>query len=105
MRRHPRCMKLEEPIPCHQAERAISRTLDGRLPRAHRRRIQAHLDVCPDCVAFERLQRANRAVLRSFASAPVPETLRVSGQSSLAVWISERLAAGPGPIVSDRWES
>ena len=70
--------RLEGSLTCHQAERAISRRLDARLPREERRRLRAHLRCCPDCVRFELLHRESRAALRSFRGVPVPERLRVS---------------------------
>jgi RNA polymerase sigma-70 factor, ECF subfamily len=68
--------QLEGSLTCHQAERAVSRELDGRLPRAERKLLRAHLRSCPHCVDYERMHRGNRAALRSFKAAPVPDGLR-----------------------------
>jgi DNA-directed RNA polymerase specialized sigma24 family protein len=70
--------QLEGSLTCHQAERAISRNLDGMLPRRERKLLRGHLRYCPDCVAFERMQRGSRAALLSFAAAPLPDSLRCS---------------------------
>jgi RNA polymerase sigma-70 factor (ECF subfamily) len=70
--------QLEKSLTCHHAERAISLRLDGMLPRRERKLLRGHLRYCPDCVAFERMQHQSRAALRSFATAPVPESLRFS---------------------------
>lgn len=73
--------QLEGSLTCHQAERAISRRLDGRLPRRERKRLRGHLRSCPDCVRFEQLQRGSRAALRTFHAAPLPDGLRASPHS------------------------
>jgi DNA-directed RNA polymerase specialized sigma24 family protein len=86
----------ERSLTCRQAERAISLDLDGRLPRAERKVLRAHFDVCPRCVQFDRMYRGSRAALRSFATAPLPEKLRAAG-------IHFKVAAGP--LGSDAWES
>jgi DNA-directed RNA polymerase specialized sigma24 family protein len=60
---------------CEQAERAISRRLDGLLGRAERRRLRSHLRLCDDCSRFARGQRAQRAALRALANVPLPLSL------------------------------
>lgn len=69
--------QLEGSLTCHQAERAVSRELDGHLPRSERKLLRAHLRTCPDCVDYERMHRGTRAALRSFETASVPASLRV----------------------------
>jgi DNA-directed RNA polymerase specialized sigma24 family protein len=78
---HPRPVDPRAQAPvgallCEQAERSISRQLDGRLPPAERRFLRAHLDACDDCEQFDRNLRAQRAALRALASMPVPERLQ-----------------------------
>ena len=63
---------LEETLTCHRAERAISLRLDGLLDRKERRRLRAHLRLCPECERFAELQEQHRAALRSYRRAPVP---------------------------------
>ncbi|MFL5970861.1 MAG: anti-sigma factor [Gaiellaceae bacterium] len=70
---------------CHQAERLVSRDLDGQLSRSERNLLRAHLRFCADCVRFERLQIHSRAALRSFELARVPDSLRAD---SLGRWES-----------------
>jgi DNA-directed RNA polymerase specialized sigma24 family protein len=65
----------EGSLTCHEAERAVSRELDGQLPRSERRLLRAHLRSCLGCARFERLHRESRAALRSFETAPVPDGL------------------------------
>lgn len=67
--------ELEGDLTCHQAERAISRRLDGLLGRAERRQLRGHLRGCSDCSRFANGQRAQRAVLRALANVPLPESL------------------------------
>src|SRR6266849_10297263 len=52
--------QLEGSLTCGEAEFAISRQLDGRLPRGERGQLRAHLRECADCAAFARRQRAQR---------------------------------------------
>jgi RNA polymerase sigma factor (sigma-70 family) len=67
--------QLEEGITCHEAELAISRQLDGRLSRAEKGALRAHLRECSDCSGFARSQRAQRGALRSLGAIPLPGSL------------------------------
>jgi RNA polymerase sigma-70 factor (ECF subfamily) len=67
--------QLEGSLTCGEAEFAISRQLDGRLPRAERGQLRAHLRECPECSAFARRQRAQRGALKSLALVPLPGSL------------------------------
>ena len=67
--------QLEGALTCHEAERAISRQLDGRLPRSQRGALRAHIRACGDCSSFARSQRAQRAALRRLARVPLPSSL------------------------------
>jgi len=67
--------QLEGSITCGQAEFAISRQLDGRLPRRDRGQLRAHLRECPECASFARRQRAQRGALKTLALVPVPGSL------------------------------
>jgi RNA polymerase sigma factor (sigma-70 family) len=67
--------RLEGALTCHQAERAISRHLDGLLGRGERRALRAHTRECEDCAAFDRAQRAQRAALRALANVALPSSL------------------------------
>jgi RNA polymerase sigma-70 factor (ECF subfamily) len=67
--------QLEGSLTCGEAEFAISRQLDGRLPRQDRGQLRAHLRECPECAAFARRQRAQRGALKSLALVPVPGSL------------------------------
>jgi RNA polymerase sigma-70 factor, ECF subfamily len=56
--------QLEGVLTCADAELALSKQLDGTLPRAERSQLRAHLRECPDCATLARRQRAQRAALR-----------------------------------------
>ena len=67
--------QLEGSLTCGEAEHAISRQLDGRLPRAERGQLRGHLRECAECATFARRQRAQRSALKSLALIPVPSSL------------------------------
>jgi RNA polymerase sigma factor (sigma-70 family) len=67
--------ELEGALTCHEAERAVSRKLDGRLARGERRPLRTHLRKCGDCAHFARSQRAQRSALRSLANVSLPSSL------------------------------
>ena len=67
--------ELTGTITCHEAERAISRHLDGQLRRSERAGLRKHIRECPDCDAFARQQEAQRTALRQFAAVPLPSSL------------------------------
>jgi len=67
--------ELEHHLTCTQAQQAISQAADGRLRRKERRRLREHLDECPDCARFARLQQKHRSALRGLALVPVPLSL------------------------------
>ena len=67
--------QLEGSLTCGDAEFAISRQLDGRLPRGERGQLRAHLRECSECAGFARRQRAQRGALKTLALAPVPSSL------------------------------
>jgi RNA polymerase sigma-70 factor (ECF subfamily) len=67
--------QLEGGLTCREAEFAISRQLDRRLPRKEKGILRAHLRECEDCARFARSQRAQRSAIRSLALIPVPGSL------------------------------
>jgi RNA polymerase sigma-70 factor (ECF subfamily) len=67
--------QLEGALTCGEAEFAISRQLDGRLPRGERGQLRAHLRECSECAGFARRQRAQRGALKTLALVPVPSSL------------------------------
>jgi anti-sigma factor RsiW len=58
--------------PCPELELALSRQADGRLGRADRRAVRAHLPTCGSCSTFADDLRAQRAALEQLARIPVP---------------------------------
>jgi RNA polymerase sigma-70 factor (ECF subfamily) len=67
--------QLEGALTCGEAEFAISRQLDGRLPRQERGQLRAHLRECSECATFARRQRAQRGAIKTLALVPVPSSL------------------------------
>jgi RNA polymerase sigma factor (sigma-70 family) len=67
--------QLDGSLTCGEAEFAISRQLDGRLPRQERAQLRAHLRECQECGTFARRQRAQRGAIKSLALVPVPGSL------------------------------
>jgi len=67
--------ELEHQLSCTEAQLAISKATDGRLGRKEKRRLRTHLDECPDCAHFARLQSRNRSALRGLLLIPVPFSL------------------------------
>jgi hypothetical protein len=68
--------QLEGALSCREAERAISRQLDGRLARAERKPLRQHLRECAECARFGRSQRARRSAWKALASVPLPVSLQ-----------------------------
>jgi RNA polymerase sigma factor (sigma-70 family) len=66
--------QLEGDLTCGEAEAALSRRLDGMLPRSEAGGLRAHLRACGECATLERSMRARRAALRGLAF-PLPPTL------------------------------
>jgi RNA polymerase sigma-70 factor (ECF subfamily) len=97
--------QLEEGITCHEAERAISRQLDGRLSRKEKGALRAHLRECEECARFARSQRAQRGALKSLGAIPLPQSL-VSffgggGGAAVGSGLAVKAAAiGAGAIVA-----
>jgi len=69
--------QLEGALSCREAERAISRQLDGRLARAERKPLRQHLRECAECARFGRSQRARRSAWKALASVPLPASLQL----------------------------
>src|SRR5256885_3210291 len=101
--------QLEEGITCHDAELAISRQLDGRLPRKDRGALRAHLRECEECAHFARSQRAHRGAIKSLAAIPLPQSLvslfgggAGGGAAALGAGVAIKAAAGAaaGPLAT-----
>src|SRR5215510_4957972 len=67
--------QLEGALTCVEAEVAISRQLDDRLPRQERGPLRAHLRECRDCSSLARRERARRAAVRGLGVLPLPPSL------------------------------
>jgi RNA polymerase sigma factor (sigma-70 family) len=80
--------QLEGELTCAEAEDALLRRLDGRLPRRVARRLKAHLGECAVCARFGEVQRRQRALLKGLSVMPIP--------ASLFLFRGEQAAAGAG---------
>jgi RNA polymerase sigma-70 factor (ECF subfamily) len=79
--------QLEGRLTCREAEVAISKQLDGRLARADRGPLRAHLRECGECAGLARKLRAQRAAIRSLGLVPVPSSLAsLFGGAGAAAW-------------------
>jgi hypothetical protein len=67
--------ELDGSLRCREAELAVSRQLDGRLPRVEQRVLEDHLRSCGDCESFAQGQRSLRTALKELAAVPVPPSL------------------------------
>ncbi len=78
--------QLEGALSCTEAERVISRQLDGMLARGEQAGLRAHLRSCAECASLARRFRAQRAAIRGIALVPLPPSLSSfsAGGSGLA---------------------
>ena len=85
--------QLEGDLTCSEAEHALSRRLDGELPRAEAAALRAHTRACADCATLERRMRARRAALRGLAF-PLPSSLGSFGGGATTAASGGLLAKG-----------
>ena len=69
--------ELEHQLTCTEAQLAVSKSVDDRLGRKERRRLRDHLNECPDCAHFARLQQRNRTAFRGLMLIPIPLSLSI----------------------------
>lgn len=67
--------QLEGQLSCAEAQLAVSRQMDGALPRDAKGPLRAHLRECRECARFARAQRAQRAAFKGLAGVPLPSSL------------------------------
>jgi RNA polymerase sigma factor (sigma-70 family) len=67
--------QLEGSLTCAEAEQAISRQLDGSLPRTERGALRAHLRQCEECAHLARSLRAQSGAIKSLAAISLPAGL------------------------------
>ena len=68
---------LEGAFTCAEAEDALLRRMDARLPRPDARRLKEHLRECQACVRFSTVQRRQRSLLKGLSILPIPASLYV----------------------------
>jgi RNA polymerase sigma factor (sigma-70 family) len=92
--------QLEDALSCTEAEQALSRRLDGRLPRREARRLKVHLHECALCVRFAAIQKRQRSLLKGLSIMPVPASLFLfRGEPAAAALGGSGLAAGGSAAV------
>jgi RNA polymerase sigma factor (sigma-70 family) len=92
--------QLEDALTCTEAEQALSRRLDGRLPRREARRLKVHLHECALCVRFAAVQKRQRSLLKGLSIMPVPASLFLfRGEPAAAALGGSSLAAGGSAAV------
>jgi RNA polymerase sigma-70 factor (ECF subfamily) len=94
--------QLEASLTCGEAERAISRELDGRLSRGEKGALRAHLRACRECERFARSHRAQRRAIRSLAAVPIPSSLTslFGGGGGSAVAVGGGVATKAAAVVA-----
>jgi len=86
--------QLEGTLTCAEAERFLSKQVDGELDRKERGDLRAHLRACEECSALARKQRASRGALKAMLGAiPLPGSLLGFGSGGGAVAIAAKAAA------------
>src|SRR5439155_25622463 len=88
--------QLESELTCNEAELALSKQVDGRLSRAERSALRAHLRACSECATFARKQRAQRSAWKALAAVPLPSSLGSlfgGGGSAVATGLAAKAAA------------
>lgn len=85
--------QLEGTLTCAEAERFLSKQLDGELDRRERGGLRAHLRACEECSALARKQRASRGALKMLLGGiPLPGSLLGLG-SGATVGVAAKAAA------------
>jgi RNA polymerase sigma-70 factor (ECF subfamily) len=85
--------QLEGTLTCAEAERFLSKQLDGELDRRERGGLRAHLRACDECSALARKQRASRGALKALLGGiPLPGSLLGVG-SGATVGVAAKAAA------------
>jgi RNA polymerase sigma factor (sigma-70 family) len=93
--------ELEDAFSCPEAEQALSRRLDGRLPRRESRRLKEHLHECVSCVRFATLQKRQRALLKGLSVMPIPASLfLVRGEHAAAAGLGGAAAGTTGAVTA-----
>src|SRR6266516_334334 len=85
--------QLEGTLTCAEAERFLSKQLDGELDRRERGDLRAHLRACDECSVLARKQRASRGALKALLGGiPLPGSLLGFG-SGASVGVAAKTAA------------
>jgi RNA polymerase sigma-70 factor (ECF subfamily) len=86
--------QLEGPLTCAQAEEALSREMDGELPRSERSQLRGHLRECAECARLARSMRARKRAVRGIFLAPFPWAATAPAWVGVGVKAAAGVAAG-----------
>lgn len=77
-------------LPCRDVVEVVTAYLDGALGETDRRRLEAHLAGCEDCVAYVEQIRATIAGTERSAGEvpPLPADLREGARSAFRHWVA-----------------
>jgi RNA polymerase sigma factor (sigma-70 family) len=92
--------ELDDAFTCPDAEHALSRSLDGRLPRRESRRLKEHLHECVSCVRFATLQKRQRSLLKGLSVMPIPASLFLVRSEHAAAAGLGGAATGSGAVAA-----
>jgi RNA polymerase sigma factor (sigma-70 family) len=67
--------QLEGTLTCSEAELAISKQVDGVLPRTEKSQLRGHLRECKSCSTLARRMRAQRSAWKALGAIPLPGSL------------------------------
>lgn len=71
---------------CKEVVELLSDYVDGTLPAGERARVDAHLQTCPECIAYLQQLRATIGVLGRLRAEDIPSALLGRIASALRGW-------------------
>ncbi len=83
-------------IVCQQAVELVTDYLEGRLPRADRRRFEAHLAGCPHCTEYLAQMRATIELTGTVTADDLPALVQDEFIDLYRRWRADQGDSGPG---------
>jgi anti-sigma factor RsiW len=83
-------------IVCRQAVELVTDYLEGRLPRADRRRFEAHLAGCPHCTEYLAQMRATIELTGTVTADDLPALVQDEFIDLYRRWRADQGDSGPG---------
>jgi anti-sigma factor RsiW len=75
---------MKRPVVCTDGVDRLMESLEGKVPRAEREALEAHVAGCPRCAAFIESYRSTPRILRAATAATLPEDVARSLRRFLA---------------------